>query len=191
MRLTFFYPALVVVVLSSACDSRKQNNSQVVASSQPSIDSPSTAQNLSSPPPLTLNPDGDKNASKNEVSAEQLNSLEKSLVLFKSTPEQFQSFKDDGGLEVNSSWNGYQVSSIEIEYKKDVLSFMHLFINSGATLATMNNLKKDLSKECGNEWKMSTDGNSYLSETQTRMCKIEKSYGKQGFHVFIMGGSEI
>ena len=186
MRSTFFYLVLLLAVLSAACDSRNQNSPPTVANRQSANDSLSTTEN-SSAPPLTLNPEGDKNVGANLVKAEQLNSLEKTLVLFKSTPEQFQSFKDDGGLEVNSSWNGYQVSSIETEYKKGVLSFMHLFINSGVNLATMNNLKKDLSKDCGNEWKIKLDGNAYSSETQTTKCQIEKSDRKQGFHVFMMG----
>jgi hypothetical protein len=50
----------------------------------------------------------------------------------------------------------------------------------------MNNLKKDLSKDCGNEWKIKLDGNAYSSETQTTKCQIEKSDRKQGFHVFMM-----
>lgn len=187
MRSTFFYLVLLVAVLSAACDSRHQNIPPNVANRQPANDSLSTTESISSAPPLTLNPEGDKNVGANFVKAEQLNSLEKTLVLFKSTPEQFQSFKDEGGLEVNSSWNGYQVSSIETEYKKGVLSFMHLFINSGVNLATMNNLKKDLSKDCGNEWKIKLDGNAYSSETQTTKCQIEKSDRKQGFHVFMMG----
>jgi hypothetical protein len=62
-----------------------------VTNRQSANDSLSTTEN-SSASPLTLNPESDKNVGANFVKAEQLNSLEKTLVLFKSTLEQFQFF---------------------------------------------------------------------------------------------------
>ena len=186
MRLNLTYPIFVVAVFLVACDSRNQQSPNVAAN-QPAIEVPVSTANSGGPPPLTMNPLENKNAAANAIGAVQPNSLEKTLVLFKSTPQEFQSFKDDGGLDVNSSWKGYRVSSIEVEYKKNVLSFVHLFVSSGANVATMNNLKKDLSKECGEDWKIQLDGNAYSSETNSTKCQIEKSERQDGFHVFMMG----
>jgi len=116
-------------------------------------------------------------------SSGKLNSLEKALVLRKSSRQDFQSFKDDGGLAINSSWHGYSVSSVELEYKDGLVSFIHLGVNSGSKVATMNNLKNHLAKDCGGDWKIKLNGNAYSAENESVHCYIESTDGGQGFHL--------
>lgn len=117
------------------------------------------------------------------------NSLEKSLIVLVSTPSEFQSHKDNGGLTVNGNWRGYQAYSVELEYKADRLAFFRILINTDFANrnkpATINNIKRDLVDECGYDWNLlNSSGNAYISETEFSRCEVSTS-SSGGFNAVV------
>jgi hypothetical protein len=116
------------------------------------------------------------------------NALERALVVLVSTPREFQSHKDDGGLNVLSSWRGYQMQSAEVEYTAKVLTLFHVVVDSDYKSpnkpATVNNLKRDLIDECGTEWKPNYGGDAYFSNSEFSRCEISQAR-RGGYHVVV------
>ena len=81
--------------------------------------------------------------------------LQKSLVLFASTSDDFHSLKDNGGLDLDDKWRGYIVNSVKVGHKKNKLTMFILTVHEDykiKKMATLNNVKSDLSQECGVDW---------------------------------------
>jgi hypothetical protein len=116
------------------------------------------------------------------------NALERALVVLVSTPKEFQSHKDDGGLNVLSSWRGYQMQSAEVEYTSKVLTLFHIVVDSDYKSpnkpATVNNLKRDLIDECGSQWKPNYGGDAYFSNSEFSRCEISQARSG-GYHVVV------
>lgn len=116
------------------------------------------------------------------------NALERALIILVSTPKEFQSHRDDGGLNVLSSWRGYQMQSAEVEYTAKVLTLFHVIVDSDYKTpnkpATVNNLKRDLVDECGTEWKANYGGDAYFSDSEFSRCEISQSR-RGGYHVVV------
>lgn len=116
------------------------------------------------------------------------NALERALVVLVSTQKEFQSHKDDGGLNVLSSWRGYQMQSAEVEYTAKVLTLFHVVVDSDYKNpnkpVTVNNLKRDLIDECGIEWKPNYGGDAYFSNSEFSRCEISPSRNG-GYHVVV------
>ena len=116
------------------------------------------------------------------------NSLERALVVLISTPKEFQSHKDDGGLNVLSSWLGYEMQSVEVEYTSRVLTLFHAVVASDYKNpnkpATVNNLKRDLIDECGTEWKPNYRGDAYTSDSNFSRCEISQARAG-GYHIVV------
>jgi hypothetical protein len=117
------------------------------------------------------------------------NILEKSLVIFVSTRDDFQSIKDNGGLDVIKDWRGYEMIAIENQYRQNKLSFFHAEVdtkyeNKSIKPATINNLKKDLINECGETWANNRSGDVYTSTSDFSTCEISR--GRNGtYHVVV------
>ncbi len=115
------------------------------------------------------------------------NLLERALVIKASRPDSFQTHKDEGGLNVLSSWRGYQMRAVEVQYMGGVLTFIHAQVDTdfkGNKKATINNLKKDLLDECGSEWELKYGGDAYQSNTKFSRCEIASSRNG-GYHIII------
>jgi hypothetical protein len=126
------------------------------------------------------------------------NDLEKSLIIHASTPEDFRSFKEKGGLEYVSDWRGYWVQSIEISYRNNKASLILLRVNktidfkAEQKLASVNNIKNDLVKECGTEWELgrASDDDAYLAENEYVNCRFYKDTRRGGMFIEIMANLE-
>lgn len=115
------------------------------------------------------------------------NILEKALCIGVSTNADFQTLQDSGGLYVSNKWRGYKVYDVEVRYHQNTVSMYHLIIDTDYGEmrhkdATMNNIKNDLSLECGNNWRLFVD-NAYLTDSKNYNCEI--SYAKNGYHVVV------
>jgi hypothetical protein len=86
------------------------------------------------------------------------NTLERALIVGKSTKADFTVLTDAGGLENKEQtlWRGYKVASVETTYDaqgKLKAANLVLFKNwPGATLASNDNLRSSMQGDCGNEW---------------------------------------
>jgi hypothetical protein len=126
------------------------------------------------------------------------NDLEKSLIIHASTPEDFRSFKEKGGLEYVSDWRGYWVQSIEISYRNNKASLILLSVNktidfkAEQKLASVNNIKNDLVKECGTEWELgrASDDDAYLAENEYVKCRFYKDTRRGGMFIEIITNLE-
>lgn len=116
------------------------------------------------------------------------NSLEKALVVLVSTSNDFREFKDNGGLNVLSSWRGYDVSLMEVNSREGVLTFMHLTVDSDyknkEKPATFNNLKKDLIDECGSNWNSKGRSDVYWAESDFSSCEISEAT-RNGYNIVV------
>lgn len=126
------------------------------------------------------------------------NDLEKSLIIHASTPEDFRSFKEKGGLEYVSDWRGYWVQSIEISYRNNKASLILFSVDktidykAEQKLASVINIKKDLAKECGTEWKLgrASDDDAYLAENEYVKCRFYKDTRRGGMFIEILANLE-
>ena len=84
------------------------------------------------------------------------NSLEKVTAIGVATRQQYQQFKDDGGINKEDSWHGFHVSELNVGFDKaDKLKLMEVVlfkVSNGYRDATITNLKGALSEICGSEW---------------------------------------
>lgn len=118
--------------------------------------------------------------------------FQKSLVLFASTAEDFDRLKDNGGLKFDDKWKGYRVTSVEVGYKKSKLSWFIMQVDedyriTNKKLASLNNVKSDLSVECGYDWKRVrvSDDDGFAAEGEFASCRIYPSRnGGIGIEVF-------
>ncbi len=122
------------------------------------------------------------------------NSLEKALQLGKSTRADFSAFSENGGLDNadQSTWDGYDVSSISLGYDKAgaLASFTMQVSKSGMSgkVASLNNLKSSLASMCSGEWK--ANGRAYFAESAASLCGVieSSSSGKVEITVASKGG---
>lgn len=97
--------------------------------------------------------------------------LEKSLVIGKSTKNDFQNFKDEGGLSKDNVWlHGFQVTNVSANYgKNDFLRGYELHFSKGfsTTVPSVNEIKKVFKGVCGSKWDV------YLAKSENGiMCLI-------------------
>jgi hypothetical protein len=116
------------------------------------------------------------------------NSLEKATIILVSNRKDFGDFKDNGGLNVINDWLDYKVSSIEAEYRNEVLTLFHLTVDSNyknkEKPATFNNLKRDLVDECGSQWESRGRSDVYWSDSKFSTCEISQA-SQGGYHVVV------
>ncbi len=94
-----------------------------------------------------------------------------------STNDDFQNFKDDGGLNVHGAWRGYSVQSISTEFTEGKLSFFQVtlkknYSDSNGVDPTINNLKESFSNECGSEWTAVGEGGYRNSDSHPINCEV-------------------
>lgn len=111
------------------------------------------------------------------------NLVDKATKLGVSTQRDTDRLKEAGGLiGDNDNWRGYAVKDLAtliptpdsrlLQYK------LVLAVNgySYSKDATLNNVKKSLSEECGNRWTGSPDA-GYYAETKARFCSLSTADG--------------
>lgn len=90
------------------------------------------------------------------------NALEKAIKVGVSKKQDFQDFQNDGGLNSADSWKRYKVISVNTLYENndETLSYVSMVIRAQSRMknASINNLKKSLTKECGSNWEDSPFG---------------------------------
>lgn len=90
------------------------------------------------------------------------NALEKAIKVGVSKKQDFQDLQNDGGLNSADSWKRYKVISVNTLYENndETLSYVSMVIQAQSTMknASINNLKKSLTKECGSNWEDSPFG---------------------------------
>lgn len=108
--------------------------------------------------------------------------FEKALVLYSSTSEEFDQFKDSGGFKFDDKWRGYIVESVEVGFKKRKLDWYILNVEDGygvrnKKLASLNNIKQDLSRECGSEWLRIrvADDTGFKASNEFASCRIYRN----------------
>ncbi|GGI21449.1 hypothetical protein [Oxalicibacterium faecigallinarum] len=84
------------------------------------------------------------------------NTLEKALYVGKSTKDQFANFMDKGGLSYESSWKGYKAMKVNVHFHdNEKLAIAQIQLDKKpirGDMASIANLKRSLSSECGSEW---------------------------------------
>jgi Tfp pilus assembly protein PilE len=88
--------------------------------------------------------------------------LEHTLKIGVATKNDSVNFKDNGGLNTESNWKRFHVSSMQTSYNKNVLSAFEITVDKqypSNKPATNNSLKEALLSDCGSEWN-GVDNNS-------------------------------
>lgn len=88
--------------------------------------------------------------------------LEKSLIIGKSTTEDFQKFRDNGGVSKDQFLYGFWVDSVSTNYdqKGKLSGFSLRFMKaSGERVASVNAIKSEFKKYCGSKW------DAYVAQT--------------------------
>jgi hypothetical protein len=100
-----------------------------------------------------------KSAAEAQIEATSSNLLERALVLGSATKEDLQKLKDAGGFEnkENNSWRQYKAVSLDTLYETPTgkLDLMALRLRKdwpGYKLASFDNLRESLVRECGSAW---------------------------------------
>jgi hypothetical protein len=94
-----------------------------------------------------------------------------------STKDDFQRFKDDGGLNVHSAWRGYNVESISTEYSGGTLSFLQAALSknykdSNGVDPSINNVRQSFAEECGDQWVEQGEGGYQNSDSHPIRCEV-------------------
>jgi len=105
--------------------------------------------------------------------------LDKVTVMHVTKGEDFQQFKENGGLKINNHWRGYSVNEVLPMFgdKNGALDGLSMSISvDGSYMAkdgTIRNLKESLSDLCGSDWKLS-EGVYRIDDGKT-ICMLENS----------------
>lgn len=103
--------------------------------------------------------------------------LDRSTIVGQSTENQFQSFRNSGGLENNDNWRGYQASRVQVmHHENGVLAMLRVELTKswpGRKLASIDNLRQSLSDQCGSSWTLANSTtNLHVAEHNGRKCTI-------------------
>lgn len=117
------------------------------------------------------------------------NQLEQSLKLGSSTRKEFDRFKENGGLESNkeSTWKGYRVESISLQYKDDgKLDAFQITLSKsgfGDKPATVASVKSDLSSYCPSNWQSGIRDTYWAKKKDKAICAIDASGSSIGIDI--------
>lgn len=109
-----------------------------------------------------------------------LNNLEKTLIISVSKETDYDNFNNNGALDVESKWRGYQVNRAgwNFDESSKTLKGFNLtlktdILNRTNKPATINNLKQDLIQECDGDWKSHGLKDQTFSQSNFSLCSIE------------------
>ena len=112
-----------------------------------------------------------------------LNALERAVLVGRSTRQQFAEFRNQGGLDKESSWRGFRVLSVETVYEPEtgVLGMLQLTLMKSAhrmRLASFNEIAQSLVPECGSRWTQNDAqqiAGSHMAENGRTTCAVQES----------------
>ena len=110
------------------------------------------------------------------------NELEKITVLGAGTSKQFDQFKDNGGLNTESSWHGFRVKSLDIgfddnNFTKGYTIYLGI-LGYGETDANTNNVKKVAPSFCGSDWTRDANERFVTLLSANEKCLIQSETQK-------------
>jgi hypothetical protein len=118
---------------------------------------------------------------KNQIKHKNAGLLEKALLFYVSSRDDFMFHKNNGGLSRDSSWNGYTVSEVRVGHNADsqLLTYYQLYVDFDAygtkKVLTVGSLKGIIGDICGESWEKKFDGAIHLNDSTTATCKIEQA----------------
>jgi hypothetical protein len=116
------------------------------------------------------------------------NLLEKALHVGSSDRNQFEAFKNEGGLQNVDTWKGYYVQSVSTNYdesgKLAILNIELVKSWPSKKTASINNLKGSLSSECGSNWTQS-DLQIRASMHEAQRNSVECAIQDKGQSVYV------
>lgn len=112
-----------------------------------------------------------------------LNALERAVLVGRSTKQQFAEFRNQGGLDNESSWRGFRVLTVETVYEptSGTLGMLQLTLMKSAhrmRLASFNEISQSLVPECGSRWTQNDAqqiAGSHMAENGRTTCAVQES----------------
>lgn len=123
-----------------------------------------------------------------------MNSLERAVLVGRSTKQQFAEFRNQGGLEKESSWRGFRVLAIETVYEPSsgTLGILQLKLMKSfprMKIASFNEVSQSLTPECGTGWTQNDTqqiAGYHMAENGRIACAIEESSdGQVAVHILV------
>ena len=110
-----------------------------------------------------------------------------------STRRDYAAWEEAGGYSYDSSWRRYPFTATRVAYKNDVLSFLEIKMGTyasdfdGQKLPSFENVKQDLSKWCGSNWRTTAIApNGREASSGKWKCTVEIPTNGSGLGIQIM-----
>lgn len=109
------------------------------------------------------------------------NNLERILVPYISSIEEFRHFNNNGGLNLENIWNGYSVYSISATFNdsdgklKSYRIHVDFDIFGTKKILTVDEIKSIIALDCGYDWTNPTRDGTYFNEHDFSICSISQS----------------
>lgn len=110
-----------------------------------------------------------------------------------STGADFEKWKEAGSTDYDETWLRYPISSVNTDYTGRTLTYLHVKLykspdsRKGQVLPSFNNIKVDIAKWCGTNWKSIGSSNSgRVAESDKWSCEVDMPTDGSGPEVWIM-----